>query len=350
MAQQPLPGRDPRAERGNGGMYAVVGFLALIALVVGGIVLFNSLSKDKAATNFKMPNVVGQPIEDGSKALTDAGLAVTAVPLEPADPSQPAGAIVRTDPAADADVVRDQAVQVFYNPTTVPFVLDDLKGKTQQEALDYLASKGLVLNSNIVTENDPSVEAGKVIRTDPPAGTQVQQGDTITLVVSGGPNQVSVPPVAGLSEADASATLTTDAYGFQVTVQPEASDTVASGTAIRTDPAAGQLVDKGSAIILYVSSGKAPVKVPPLENLTEAAAREQLTALGLVPDVSYQAVPIGDAKDGKVISQNIASGTDVAAGSTVKLKVGKAPPPPTTSSSTTTTSTTTTTTTPPPTT
>jgi len=86
------------------------------------------------------------------------------------------------------------------------------------------------------------------------------------------------------------------------------------------------------------------------ENLTEAAARAQLTALGLVPDVSYQAVPTGDAKDGKVISQNIASGTDVAAGSTVKLKVGKAPPTTTTSSSTTTTSTTTTTTTPPPTT
>ena len=78
MSQQPLPVRDPRGERGNGGMYAVVGFLALIALVVGGIVLFNSLSKDKAPTNFAMPNVIGQPLEDGSRVLTDKGLAVTA--------------------------------------------------------------------------------------------------------------------------------------------------------------------------------------------------------------------------------------------------------------------------------
>ncbi|MBK9970253.1 MAG: serine/threonine protein kinase [Acidimicrobiaceae bacterium] len=108
------PTRPPTAAQrqqsdGRGGMYAVIGFLALIALVVGGIV--------------------------------------------------------------------------------------HLAGKTQQEAIDYLNGQGLVLNSAIVTENNPDVEAGKVIRTDPAAGTQVNQGDVITLVISAGVNQVAILPV-----------------------------------------------------------------------------------------------------------------------------------------------------------
>jgi beta-lactam-binding protein with PASTA domain len=45
--------------------------------------------------------------------------------------------------------------------------------------------------------------------------------------------------VTGLSQADAQATLTTDAYQFVVTVEEEPSETVDAGFAIRTDPAAG---------------------------------------------------------------------------------------------------------------
>ena len=268
-------------------------------------------------------------LEAGSQALVDAGLQLNAPVIEE-NPAFAEGTITRTDPVAGTTVLRGQVVTVFYNPVKTSFALDDLAGKTQQEAIDYLNGQGLVLNSAIVTENNPDVEAGKVIRTDPAAGTQVNQGDVITLVISAGVNQVAIPPVTGLSEADATANLTTDAYQFVITVAEEVSETVELGTAIRTDPAAGQLVAKGSPITLYVSSGPAPVKVPPLEGLSEAAARASLESKGLGVDVTYQNVPIGDPKDGKVITQSIASGTDVAPGTVVKLKVGKAPAPATT--------------------
>ena len=328
------PTRPPTAAQrqqsdGRGGMYAVIGFLALIALVVGGIVLFNALAKDKQPSEFAMPDVANQVLEAGSQALVDAGLQLNAPVIEE-NPAFAEGTITRTDPVAGTTVLRGQVVTVFYNPVKTSFALDDLAGKTQQEAIDYLNGQGLVLNSAIVTENNPDVEAGKVIRTDPAAGTQVNQGDVITLVISAGVNQVAIPPVTGLSEADATANLTTDAYQFVITVAEEVSETVELGTAIRTDPAAGQLVAKGSPITLYVSSGPAPVKVPPLEGLSEAAARASLESKGLGVDVTYQNVPIGDPKDGKVITQSIASGTDVAPGTVVKLKVGKAPAPATT--------------------
>ena len=312
-------------------MYAVIGFLALIALVVGGIVLFNALAKDEPPSEFAMPDVTRAVLEDGNKVLTDAGLQLNPPQVDPnPDPTFPEGTITRTEPLAGTVVQRGQAVTVFYIPVKTPFALDNLAGKTQQEAVDYLNTQGLVLNATIVTEDNPDVEAGRVIRTDPPFGTMVKQGDVITLVISAGANQVAVPPVTGLSEADARSTLET--AGFTVSVSQEASATVAAGTAIRTDPAVAALVAKASPVTLYVSSGPAPVKVPPVEGLTEAQARAKLESVGLVADVSYQAVPIGDAKDGKVITQSISSGTDVAPGSVVKLKVGKAPAPTTTTS------------------
>jgi len=230
-------------------------------------------------------------------------------------------------------VQRGQAVTVFYVPVRTPFALDNLAGMTQQEAADYLNSKGLLLNP-IVTEDNPEVEAGKVIRTEPATGTEVRQGDAVTVVISAGANQVAIPPISGLSQADAKTSLET--AGLVVTVVPEASDTVASGTAIRTDPAVAALVPKGSPITLFVSSGAAPVKVPPVEGLTEAAARTKLNGLGLGVDVTYQNVPAGDPKDGKVITQSIASGTDIPPGTMIKLKVGKAVVVATTTSTTTT--------------
>ena len=317
--------------RGNGGMYAVIGFLALIALVVGGIVLFNALSKDKQPREFAMPDVTMALLEDGTKVLTDKGLQMNP-PVIDENPAFPEGTITKTEPIAGTTVQRDQLVTVYYNPVRTPFPLDEMAGKTQQEATDLLAGLGLV--PKVITEDNPGVEAGKVIRTEPAAGTQVKQGDTITVVVSAGANQVAVPPVAGLPEADAQTTLTTSAYQFVVTVQREVSPTVPAGTATRTDPASGDLVAKASPITLYISSGPAPVKVPPLENLTEAVARASLSNRNLNVEVTYQAVPIGDAKDGKVITQSIASGTDVAPGTIVKLKVGKAPPPATTTTTT----------------
>ena len=328
-------GHGPQEYRSRGGMYAILGFLALIALVAGAIVLFNVLAKDDESSTFGMPNVIDMPLEEGTNVLTDAGLRVN--PIIEETPGKPEGVIVRTDPAADTTVATDQLVNVYYNPVKTPFPLDDVTGMDQQEATDLLAGLGLIVTP--VIEENPDVEEGKVIRTEPPAGTQVKQGDAVTLVVSGGGNEVAVPPVEGLSRANAESTLTSDAYKFVVTVEEEPSENIPEGSATRTDPVAGTPVEIGSEITLYISSGPEQVTVPPLENLTEAQARNQLTSVGLVPDVQYQTLTTGDPKIGRVISQNVPAGTKVDPGTTVRILVGRAPaPPPTTTSTTTTTS------------
>ena len=334
---------DYPAQRPNNVLYVVIGLIALVALVVGGIVLFNSLTDDSAPTSGTMPNIVGQTLEQGLVTLDGLSLELDVQQVIEVDPTVPEGTISRTEPLADSILARGQQVFIYYNPIGTPFPLDDVANLTQLEAADALEMLGLIVNTTVITEENPDVAEGLVIRTEPAAGTDVKQGDTITLVISAGANQVSVPSVVGLSAAQAQALLEREDYGLVVTVLEEESDAVAAGNATRTDPAAATLVAKGSPITLYVSKGAAQTRVPPLVGLSESAARQKLVDLGLGVDRREQSVPFGDVTAGRVVRQDPVVNSMVDQGFTVVIYVGVAEPaptttttiPPTTTSSTT---------------
>jgi serine/threonine-protein kinase len=320
--------------RNRSGLYALLGFLAIALLVVGGVVAVKALSGG-GSSSFSMPDVVGQPLDTGSKLLADKGLKVVLQKDNNAKFSK--GAITRTDPVAPAEVKTGQSVTVWYNPLDAEFNMPDMKGVEQQTAANKLAAMGLSVNPTVLTATDPAIAVGNVIKTNPPAGTKVKLGDTVQLIVSAGANQVSVPAVNGLSQADAQTLLGGDNYQFTVTVKEEASDTVEKGRATRTDPAQGTMTDKGTPITLYISTGQASVQVPPLVGLTQAQAIAKLNELGLVPDIITDPLPFGDVNNGRVTAQSPSETQTAMPGDTVRIKVGKAGPAPTTTSSTTTT-------------
>jgi serine/threonine-protein kinase len=165
----------------------------------------------------------------------------------------------------------------------------------------------------------------------PEGGTQQPKGSNITVNLSGGSGQLAVPTVVvGQTTATAQAFLQADPYKFVVTIAEEPSATVAKGLVIRTDPVVGQLVDKGAAVTLYVSSGPQPVAMPNIKGLTEADARTKLTSLGLDATVEYIDVAPGNANIGKVISQGTTTGTMVTPGTKIVLTVGRDSSVPTT--------------------
>jgi serine/threonine-protein kinase len=240
-----------------------------------------------------------------------------------------------------------QTVKLTFVPRSVPFALANMTNKTLDQAKQELAAQGLVVGT-ITNEVNANVQLGSVTRTDPPAGQEVKQGDTINLFVSSGPGQVNVPSVANLSEADATKLLQGPDYGFGVDVREQASPTVADGNAIGTNPAAGTPVNKGSKITLFVSTGPSPVAVPPVTGLTEAQARNALESKGLVVEVgSPLVVAPGDPNVGRVVRQSVASGVQVPPGTKVQIQLGVAAATTTTTPPTTTTTPPTTTTTPP---
>ena len=322
-----MPQQQRRPVRNN--WYGVAAFIILLALVAGGIVLFNVLKKDEAdGAPFDLPDVVGQQLDVAGKTLQDLGLLLD-LQEDPAAAVEE-GVVISTDPVAPTPVSAGQTIKVVYKPITAPVPIPDVKGMTVEEATAALTAAGFQISPDTVLVSDSSLQPGIVLSTTPPFGESAKQGTAIVLTVSQAPDQVAVPDMTGQTSDAAQAILSAEPYTFQVTVTPEPSADIPANNVVRTDPAVNTPVAKGSKVALIVSSGPAQVKVPPVEGLTEAAARNQLTLRGLVADVQFVTVAIGSADDGHVISQSIPPTESVNPGTTVRLKVGKAAPEPTT--------------------
>jgi serine/threonine-protein kinase len=104
----------------------------------------------------------------------------------------------------------------------------------------------------------------------------------------------------------------------------ETNEAIEAGRVVRSEPLGDTAVAPGSAITLYVSSGKATVTVPSVIGQTTAAASTQLTALGLTVTLVEQDVAAEDPSIGTVIAQNVAAGTNVQPGSALTLTVARA--------------------------
>ncbi|MGA2601334.1 MAG: choice-of-anchor tandem repeat GloVer-containing protein [Bryobacteraceae bacterium] len=147
-------------------------------------------------------------------------------------------------------------VYSFSVNVTVPNVV----GLTQTAATTSITGVGLVLGT-VTMASSSSVPSGDVISQNPTAGTSVNLGSAVNLVISTGPAQVAVPNVVGMTQAAATTSITN--AGLVVgTVTTASSATVPSGDAISESPMAGTEVNLGSEVNLVISTG------PPLKTQT----------------------------------------------------------------------------------
>jgi eukaryotic-like serine/threonine-protein kinase len=165
------------------------------------------------------------------------------------------------------------------------------------------------------------VPADRVATQRPQPGVEAEEGSTVTIIVSGGRGDATVPGVLGQKQKDAEKAMK-DA-GFQTDVRKEASDSVPKGRVISTSPPENSQLEKGSTVVLVVSSGPEQVAVPGVVGRSEDEARSTLEAAGLRAEVSQEESTAEDP--GTVLRQDPASGK-VDKGSAVKLVVAKAPP------------------------
>ncbi len=199
---------------------------------------------------------------------------------------------------------------------TIPSV----SGQSAAEAQATLENAGLEVAVQRVTNAD--VDAGDAIDTDPPAGSEVDEGDSVVLRVSVGPGLAAVPDVEGDEEAAATAEL--QRADFEVNTQQEASNDVNEGVVIRQSPAGGSQAEVGSAVTIVVSSGPENVAVPDVQQQDLSSAEAELNGAGLVVgNVSSQ--PNEDFAEGTVIRQSPGPGARVPEGSGVDLVLAAAP-------------------------
>ncbi|GAB3307273.1 Stk1 family PASTA domain-containing Ser/Thr kinase [Geodermatophilus aquaeductus] len=316
-----------RRRKRNRVIALVVGALVLIGAVVGVALLVNSGDDEQpqAAAQVAVPaNLVGQTEEQARAAIEAAGLTVAAeVTRQQVSDEAQVGTVLDTDPDSGAQVEEGSEVAltvgVAPDTVTVPQVVD----LDEDRARTALEDAGFTGNVNS-DQADSLTEEGTVVAVDPEEGTAVAPSTTVTLSVSDGTD--AVPDVAGQAQ-DAARQALLDAGFTNVTVSEVDSDQPA-GTAIATNPAAGQQAGADQAITLQVSGGAAEISVPTaIVGQTEQQARQTLAAAGFTGTITIVDLPAdGGQTVGTVAGSEPTPGSSVAPDGEIRLIVYREAP------------------------
>ena len=224
---------------------------------------------------------------------------------------------------------KDGNITLTFNPPKAPFTLGNFVGA---QIADVKAALDQAKVPYQVTEVESDRPVGEVLSQDPAPGP-VTRNTVVKLTVSSGLPKVSIPNVANTASVAAANQL--GGLGLVTTEQSEANDTVAAGTVIRTDPPAGTQVDKGSTVVLVVSSGATPGagaerrRRDGVGGARRAAERQPQVAGGQ----RRRALRLAAGQRGH--RPDPGAGEQVAPGSTVTIRIGKPGPPTTTAPPTT---------------
>jgi eukaryotic-like serine/threonine-protein kinase len=191
---------------------------------------------------------------------------------------------------------------------TVPNVLKEGQARAQER----LEQAGFEVQA---LPRPNCAEADTVVEQDPGAGEDAEEGSTVTITVSTG-QDVSVPPVAGLTAAEATRKL--QRAQLLVRSRERFSAGTKPGRAIRTRPKAGAEVDCRSIVTLLVSRGQNVVTLPNLIGLQRAEAESTLDRLGFIVDVDTRDA---DQPEGEVIGQSPGPESRLPKGETVTIIV-----------------------------
>jgi serine/threonine-protein kinase len=216
-----------------------------------GALVTLKVSQGQAAV--KIPNVVGDSVDDAMDALRGAGFQVTQT--SQADRQAPPGRVLSQSPAGGQEAARGSTVRLVVSSGKPKVTVPTVTGKDESAARDDIVNAGLKVKTT--KEASATVEAGKVIRSDPAGGSEVDEGSTVTIFVSSGPEQADVPNVIGMTQEEAVRAIR--AAGFQEKVQTATATSDADhNRVVDQDPDGGTKRDKGSVVTITVGKKVGP--------------------------------------------------------------------------------------------
>jgi eukaryotic-like serine/threonine-protein kinase len=196
--------------------------------------------------------------------------------------SVPRGQVAEQDPAPNARVHRGATIDLRVSAGPAHVGVPDITGDKLSVAVTALRKANLGVG-NKTQVYSTKVPAGHVIRTNPAAGTSVDAGSDVDLVVSQGPRPVKIPNLVGKTYDDAAAVLT--GLGLKPLRQDHTNDTIPAGQVISTDPQSGRTMPEGSTITVWVSKG------PALRPVPDETGRPIQEAIRDIDNAGFQAAP-----------------------------------------------------------
>ena len=327
--------------------YCTLGVTAKIAfsrwLMIAGIVsLFcGSLwaQSDTTSASVAVPNVVGTTMEDAVASLLAADLQFETTEKETTD--VPNGQIISQDPQAGVTVEEGAVVglvvavgkasapdgeesegttaKVYAVPPPANVTVPNVVGVSMEEAAANLQSVKLLFQAT--KHETAETPDGQVMDQEPEAGVEVEEGETVELVVAAAPPpvKVTVPDLLKMDVVDAATKLQSANLLFEIQ-EGAARQGVPGGQVEQQTPSAGEEVNEGTTVKLQVTATPAPVKitVPNVLKMSVAAAAAKLGSAGLPYKATKKEAARG-YRAGQVQGQNPRSGAKVDKGTVVTL-------------------------------
>ena len=192
--------------------------------------------------------VIGDSKADAVEDLEAMGLRVDTVDIE--DPVIPVGQVMDQNPTAGSAITPGSRVILFVSKGPAVEQIPDLENRPVLDAMNIVSQLGWLA----YTTEEPSktVPEGQVVRTEPPARSDLAPGSRVEIVVSSGLPQVVTPPVTSLLEDSAVQAL--EELGFEVNVIYEALPAFSpnDGRVISQSPQPEVEVDLGTIVAVVV--------------------------------------------------------------------------------------------------
>lgn len=237
----------------NGGKVLLMSFLVALftSIIVCVLFFFVIAPAIKPGGDILVPDFTGSTTEQARVIAETRGLLLVVGGEEESDKAA-ANLICRQTPLPGSVVGSRSTVTVFVSQGSSRLSLPDLSGQGLAQATVSLSNMGLKVGE-VKTEEHASIEKDKIIRTLPGAGSPVNRGDAIAVVLSQGIETAAIPNLIGKSLSTAKRLI--EEKGFTVgNVSWEVSIDYNVGIVMRQNPGIGSQAKKGSAINLVVAT------------------------------------------------------------------------------------------------
>ena len=224
-------------------------------------------------------------------------------------------------------------------PATI--AIPDVAGKTVAEAKETLKKANFEIGEE-KTEASDKVEEGRVIRTDPDAGTTRKEGTKINLIVSSGQQSFQLGNYLGRKSSDVVAELKGKKVPENlIKIEEEESNEIEPGTIMKQSLPEGTTYDlsKATQIVLTVAKKVNSISMPSYIGSSREFAVNNLTEIYDIKKANIEVVEVSKAPEGTaegtVVEQSPKAGEKVDLSTTrVKISIYKPKTPPSSSSST----------------
>ena len=207
----------------------------------------------------------------------------------------------------------------FIGSTPAGVEVPDVVGKTVDVASSEIEAQGLAVDE-LKYEYSSKVDAGLVISQSPKANTKQDPKTKVSLVVSQGEEQISVPDITNKTATEARSILQQAGLTYEAGTA-EHSEDVAENRIARQEPLAGTMLTKGGKVTYFLSAGPEGTTIPNVVGELEGAARSKLSNAGFNVEIDYQ--KSSEVPEGAVISQEPVAGEKAKSGSSVSIVVSE---------------------------